>query len=33
MSEPASMISWRNAMSGSLHGNSPLGGKVSTRIA
>ena len=33
MSEPASMISCRNAMSGSLPGNSPSGGKVSTRIA
>ena len=33
MSEPASMISWRNAMSGSLPGNSPSGGKVSVRIA
>ncbi len=33
MSEPASMISWRNAISGSLPANSPSGGKVSTRIA
>ncbi len=33
MSEPASMISWRNAKSGSLQGNSPLAGKESTRIA
>lgn len=27
------MISWRKAMSGSLPGNSPSGGKVSVRIA
>ncbi len=33
MSAPASMISCRNAISGSLQANSPSGGKVSTRIA